>query len=336
MNSPFLQDTSSDRIKIASLLQAGEVVALPTETVYGLAANALDPQAVRQIFEIKGRPLIDPLIVHLGHFKNIHKIAHCDSHLVEPLVKSFWPGPLTIILKKKPIVPDLVTAGRETVAIRMPAHPLTLKVLQDNELFIAAPSANPFGYVSPTRAEHVLSSLGSKMRHIAEGGPCQEGVESTIVDLSKQGAATLLRPGPISKESLEKVLGQEIEQITSSKEKASNQSQIAPGLLSQHYSPRSEVFLLQEGTVPSQEIAQGKKIALLMLSRNSLRTATIAKENCYWLSENGDLKEVARNLFHMLRFLDEKSYEKIIVQIPEMEGLGVAINDRLQRAAAKK
>ena len=199
----FLQNTPYDIKKAANLLQNGEVVALPTETVYGLAAHAFDENAVRAIFDIKGRPLIDPLIIHLASVKQIGQIAHINNEHLHTIADAFWPGPLTVVLQKKNCVPDIVTAGRKTVGIRIPKHPLTNAILKECKLPVAAPSANPFGYVSPTKPEHVSDSFGRKTPYIVDGGPCENGIESTIINLSTT-KPTLLRPGPITQKQLEK------------------------------------------------------------------------------------------------------------------------------------
>ncbi|MEO0040395.1 MAG: hypothetical protein RIS38_1343, partial [Verrucomicrobiota bacterium] len=213
-------------------------MALPTETVYGLAADATNPAALAQVFAIKGRPLLDPLIVHVLDQAALADVAEPDPRLAK--LAHLWPGPLTVVLRRKPVVPDLVTAGKDTVAVRIPAHPIFREVLSLAGRPLAAPSANPFGYVSPTKAAHVRDSLGERCPWIVDGGACAHGVESTILDLSVPGRARLLRPGPIPLETLRGLLG-EVEAVT---RVASQQAaQDAPGMLERHYSPATRVAL---------------------------------------------------------------------------------------------
>ena len=198
--SSFLTAAPADLARAAELLRAGACVALPTETVYGLAADATNPAALAQVFAIKGRPLLDPLIVHVLDQTALAEVSEPDPRLAK--IASLWPGPLTVVLRRKSVVPDLVTAGKDTVAVRIPAHPLFREVLRLAGRPLAAPSANPFGYVSPTKAQHVSDSLGERCPWIVDGGACAHGVESTILDLSVPGRARLLRPGPISLETM--------------------------------------------------------------------------------------------------------------------------------------
>jgi L-threonylcarbamoyladenylate synthase len=227
--SSFLTSAPDDLARAAELLRQGACVALPTETVYGLAADATNPAALAQVFAIKGRPLLDPLIVHVLDQAALTEVAEPDPRLAK--LAALWPGPLTVVLRRKSVVPDLVTAGKDTVAVRIPAHPLFREVLRLAERPLAAPSANPFGYVSPTKAQHVRDSLGERCPWIVDGGACAHGVESTILDLSVPGRARLLRPGPIPLEKLRELIG-EIEVVT----RAANQqaAQDAPGMLERH------------------------------------------------------------------------------------------------------
>lgn len=308
---------------MSELLQKGECVALPTETVYGLAANALDPVAVAKIFTIKGRPLLDPLIVHVLDTKSLLQIAEGDESIEK--ISGFWPGPLTVVLRRKKCIPDLVTAGKETVAVRIPAHPIFRKVLEVSGLFLAAPSANPFGYVSPTRAEHVRDSLAERCPWIIDGGPCQHGLESTILDLSNPTKTRLLRPGPITLESLKEKLGN-IEVVTSSDHQS---AQDAPGMLERHYSPKTPVTLFERGAAPRN--LSGKN-AILLLSR---RSPTPQAGEVFYLSEKGSIEEAAHHLFDLLRKLDAGDFTSIQVERAAPHGLGIAFNDRLTRAAAR-
>jgi L-threonylcarbamoyladenylate synthase len=235
---PYLSAAPEDIARAAAHLRAGEVVAVPTETVYGLAANALEDAAVRKIFAVKGRPLLDPLIVHGADAAFLEQVA-VFTPAGRRLAAAFWPGPLTLVLPKRAVVPDVVTAGRATVAVRAPAHPVMRAVLAACGLPLAAPSANPFGYLSPTRADHVRDSLGAGAPWIVDGGPCALGLESTIVDVSDPAATPrVLRPGPITAEALSMVLGVTVLSGASKKEGAppppATAGMIAPGLLERH------------------------------------------------------------------------------------------------------
>jgi len=321
---PFLTATKVDLQKAAQLLAEGECVALPTETVYGLAADALNPSALKKVFTIKGRPLIDPLIVHVLDIEALKKIAEYDSRLEK--ISSFWPGPLTVVLRRKSCVPDLVTASQETVAVRVPAHPLFREILSLVNRPLAAPSANPFGYVSPTRAQHVRDSLAERCPWIVEGGPCRHGLESTIIDLSSPHKVRLLRPGPITLESLREKLG-EIEVIT--KVASAQAAQVAPGMLERHYSPSTRVELFAHGALPA---LTEKNSAILFLSR---RKDFSSNSELFYLSENNSITEASANLFDLLRKLDTLGFAKIYVERAESAELGLAYNDRLIRAAAR-
>ncbi len=317
----------------AALLAAGEVVAVPTETVYGLAADALNQTSVRRVFEIKGRPLIDPLIVHVAGWEMLETLAHTNQR-AKRLAERFWPGPLTIILRKKPIVPDLVTANGPTVAIRMPGAPVMRTILKAAQKPLAAPSANPFGYISPTTAAHVRDSLGDRLGHIVDGGPCAHGVESTIVDLSDDAKpARILRHGPITREALQTALGETVdlspEKTAPSDEKA---GLAAPGMLSRHYSPHTACELIEAGVAPV--VPEGVRAAWVLLRRPKA-AAKPANADIFFLSENGSLEEAARNVFALLRALDKGRYERIFMETPPAEGIGMALRDRLRRAAAR-
>ncbi|HUR56943.1 MAG TPA: L-threonylcarbamoyladenylate synthase [Opitutaceae bacterium] len=311
---------------LAGQLRAGELVAVPTETVYGLAANALDPAACRKIFTAKGRPVSDPLIVHIHSLEQLTEIGKPNKAALD-LARAFWPGPLTLVLPKKNNVPDIVTAGRPSVAVRMPSHPLLRRLLKKAGIPLAAPSANLFGYVSPTTAAHVQDGLGKKISHILDGGPARIGLESTIVDVRSAQRIRLLRPGAVTKAQLERVLGQPVNAITPrvAAPKATT-GQLAPGSLARHYSPRTPVSL--HGTLPA-----GRKTAEAYVF---LRKPGIARAmNVFWLDARGDLRGVARRLFATLRRLDAMGFSRIHIERPTGEGLADAINDRLRRAAAR-
>lgn len=312
----------------AGMLRRGETVSIPTETVYGLAANALDDAASRRIFEIKGRPLIDPLIVHLTGLEAASAFAVVNP-AAEALAAAFWPGPLTLILEKTRAIPDLITAGLTSVAIRAPAHPLAQRLLQRLEFPLAAPSANPFGCLSPTLPGHVAASLGHRISAILDGGPCHHGLESTIVDLRDPSRPTLLRPGPIDPAALEAVLRRPV--FNPSLDRQSDAlPQAAPGMLSKHYSPRAKLLLLPHGQTGGTARQKNTRAATVFNRRPS---TGLNQEGTYWLSEDGSPQECARNLFALLHRLDQTGISEIAVELAEEAGIGRAINDRLRRAA---
>ena len=304
------------------LLQSGQVVGLPTETVYGLGANALDTEAVAKVFEAKNRPSFDPLIVHVADLDGVRSIAELTPE-AESLLLAFSPGPLTVVLKKKSIVPDLVTSGHPTVAVRIPAHPMMLQVLQQSGLFIAAPSANPFGYTSPTTAQHVLAQLGERIGGVLDGGPCKVGLESTIVDFTGE-SPKVLRLGGMDVAQLELVLGELPVQTSSS-------TPHAPGMLSAHYNPGAKIVLHDsiDDALSAASVTNDNAVLLFGAKDEA------GYEHQYSLSTTKSYSEAAQNLFAMLRELGAKYPEIHAVRLPE-EGLGRAINDRLVRAAATR
>jgi L-threonylcarbamoyladenylate synthase len=305
------------------LLKAGELVAIPTETVYGLAANALNPEAVLRIYETKGRPTFNPLIVHVHDFGEFEKYASEVHPMIKTLAEKFSPGPLTYVLPKKSIVPDIVTGGGDTVALRVPGHPLTLKLLSQLDFPLAAPSANPFGYISPVLAEHVAEQLNGKIPYILDGGHSMIGLESTVVTVEND-KLIVLRVGGVPIEELHETVGDLELRINMSSNPKS------PGQLRSHYAPRIPLMM---GDLPQMIQSQaGKKIALLVFSERNHASNVVAQEV---LSPSRDIKEAARNLFAALRRLDKSSADVILAErFPEF-GFGLAINDRLERAAAK-
>ncbi|HEY1037879.1 MAG TPA: L-threonylcarbamoyladenylate synthase [Bacteroidia bacterium] len=313
-----MSQTGTDIDKAALLLQQGELVAIPTETVYGLAANALDTKAVIKIFEAKNRPFFDPLIIHVSSIKDIELYCTNIPAIATDLLKTFSPGPLTLLLDKKNNVPDLVTSGLPQVAVRIPNHPLTLKLLKQVQLPLAAPSANPFGYISPTSAKHVDQQLGDKINYILDGGECEIGVESTIAGF-EGNKIIVYRLGGLAIEELEKFGTVELRINHSSNPQA-------PGQLKSHYAPRKPLIL---GNVTELLLQHpGKKISVLSFHKTYPVTTKI-------LSPKKDLREAAHNLFAYLRELDESDTELIIAEKFPGNFLGRAINDRLERAAAK-
>lgn len=320
--------------RLARALARGELVAVPTETVYGLAGDALNPRAVRGIFRAKGRPGNDPLIVHVHSLTQLDEIAERNS-AVDRLAHAFWPGPLTLVLPRKPVVPDAVTSGLPTVAVRMPNHPLMRKLLVACNRPLAAPSANPFGYVSPTTAAHVLDGLGRKIRYILDGGAATIGVESTILDLRDPRHPAILRPGAIERREIERVLGVRVTAHQGTKVKK-DRAAVAPGLLARHYSPRTPIEL--HDRLPRRtNAAATPREAFLFLRKPATPARRKAPANVFWLSEDGSLAAVAHSLFATLRQLDGAAWEKIHAErAPGRSALALAINDRLTRAAAKR
>ncbi|PRX37290.1 L-threonylcarbamoyladenylate synthase [Meinhardsimonia xiamenensis] len=298
----------------ARLIRAGRLVAFPTETVYGLGADATDGRAVAAIFEAKGRPRFNPLIVHVPDIEAARKIAVFDE-AAERLARAFWPGPLTLVLPLRPEarISELVTAGLETVAVRVPAHPVAQALLRAVGRPVAAPSANPSGRVSPTTAEHVLEGLKGRIAAVLDAGPCEVGLESTIVALTPR--PMLLRPGGVPAEEIEACLGTSLGAPAPAPERPN-----APGQLASHYAPRARLRLDAREARPGEVL-----LGFGPVERSALN-----------LSPSGDLREAAANLFAFLRQLDAQGAEAIAVSpIPE-EGLGRAINDRLRRAAAPR
>ncbi len=328
MKTRSYSPTPQNLRRLAAALRRSELVALPTETVYGLAAHALDARACQKIFKAKGRPTNDPLIVHVLDLARAEMLAEFNEPARE-LARKLWPGPLTIVLPRKSCVPDIVTAGRDTVAIRSPSHPLTRRLLRLANVPLAAPSANLFGYISPTSAAHVLDGLNGKIPSILNGGSCAIGVESTIVDLTNPTRPRILRPGAITAQEVQKILGVKVaERIHRPDRAEKNSGLLAPGMLSQHYSPRTPLIIKAAWT------AQPPGVAGIFLRKPTGRIA----HNVYWLSQRGSLPEVARNLYRVLREADHDGSRQIWIEaLPkDSGGLTAAINDRVSRAAAKR
>jgi len=309
--------------RAAEIIKRGGIVAFPTETVYGLGADAFNPLAVARVFEVKKRPSFDPLIVHVADPADVKKLAKEISSDAKKLTERFWPGPLTIVLLKEENIPDIVTAGLPSVAIRMPNHPMALALIEESKCPIAAPSANLFGYLSPTTAEHVRDQLGDQVDLILDGGPCPVGVESTIVSFLEE-EPMLLRPGGVSLEEIESVIGE----VGTS---PSEDRPTAPGMLPKHYAPRTPIIL--DWSEKSIDLYKDKNIGLLVFQEpvNNLKLRPMEI-----LSKRGDLREAAANLFAAIRRLDALNLDLIVATpIPEV-GLGRAIVDRLRHAASKE
>ncbi len=305
------------------LLEKGELVAIPTETVYGLAGNALDADTVAKIFTSKDRPLFDPLIVHIPWLDSAKHFVSEIPPQAKKLANHFWPGPLTLLLNKKEIIPDLVTAGLDRVGLRCPDHPLTRNLLEQLSFPLAAPSANPFGYVSPTTAQHVQDQLGDKVAYILDGGPCRVGIESTIVGW-ESGQPIIYRLGGISQEQIESVIG------SVSVNPHSNSQPQSPGQLMTHYAPTKK-FLL--GDIQAMAVKYSSlRLGILSFQNKEVKGRF---ESNLVLSPSGDLNEAARNLFSMMRKFDDMEIDLVLAEeLPDI-GLGRAINDRLRRAAAR-
>jgi len=318
-----MAEIGKDIVKAKKLLEQGELVGIPTETVYGLAGNALDENAVVKIFTAKDRPRFDPLIVHVASLAQARQLVESFPNKAEQLASKFWPGPVTFLLKKKEVIPDLVTSGMDTVGIRCPDHLLTQSLLQSLAFPLAAPSANPFGYVSPTQPDHVNAQLGDRIKYILDGGECRVGIESTIIGFETE-IPTIFRLGGLSIEEIEKTIGPvELQLNTSSDPKS-------PGQLKSHYSPRKKVAW----GVMSELLAHysTQKIGVLAFKD---QVDGIAPENQLILSHIGNLEEAAKHLFGNLRELDNKNIEIILAEAVPDIGVGKAINDRLRRAAAE-
>lgn len=297
-------------------------MAIPTETVYGLAGNALDPEAVSRIFAVKNRPRFDPLIVHVAGVERIPPLVAAFPEAARELAGRFMPGPLTLLLPRSERIPDLVTSGSSRVAIRIPRHPLTLALLQALEFPLAAPSANPFGYISPTTARHVLAQLGGKIPCILDGGPCEVGVESTIVGWDEDGHTVVYRKGGIAVEEIEAVAGPlRLMPHSSSRPEA-------PGRLKSHYAPKASLLL---GDLPELlNTHAGKRLGLISFRDHY---EEVPAERQITLSPTGDYAEAARRLFAGMRRLDSLDLDLILAELLPEEQLGRAINDRLRRAA---
>ena len=306
--------------RAAEIIRRGGLVAFPTETVYGLGADAFAPLAVARIFEVKKRPYFDPLILHVANPGDLGQLVTEIPSGAKKLVDRLWPGPLTVVLPKKEAVPDIVTAGLPTVAVRMPRHSIALRLIQLAESPIAAPSANPFGYLSPTTAEHVRDQLGDQVDLILDGGPCPVGVESTILSFVG-GKPRLLRPGGVTLEEIEEMIGR----VERPPEEADHPQ--SPGMLPKHYAPRTPIVL--DRSEKGYDYS-GKRIGWLGLQEPDQPHAF---QHVEILSRIGDLKEAAANLFAAIRRLDALNLDLIVAEpVPEV-GLGRAIMDRLRRAS---
>lgn len=307
----------------AAILRAGGLVAFPTETVYGLGADALNPPAVARIFEVKRRPEFDPIIVHVADAADACRYGSLESEAARKLIRRFWPGPLTLVVPKSDLVPPIVTAGLDTVGIRMPANPAALALIRALGRPIAAPSANPFGYVSPTEARHVAEQLGAQVEMILDGGRCPVGIESTVLSLVDP-VPRILRAGGVTAEEIAQVVGR-----VEYGPHAGGQPR-APGQLPRHYATNTPLEIIRK--LEDARAVAGERLGLLALR--------VPAEQCGWaavevLSATGNLREAAANLFGALRRLDRMGLDRILALALPEEGLGTAIMERLRRCAAR-
>lgn len=312
-------------IKAAAVIKAGGLAAFPTETVYGLGANALNPIAVSKIFEAKKRPFFDPLIVHISSFMMITQVAEYFGLMEQKLARAFWPGPLTLVLPKTQEIPDIVTSGLDTVAVRMPSNEIASELISKAGTPLAAPSANLFGRISPTRAEHVWKQMGNKIDIILDGGSCEKGIESTIIKI-ENNVPTILRHGAITALEIEEAAGMDIAESTG----ITASGPETPGQLLSHYSPNTPLVFIDD----VQENGIDPENAGYLAFKNPVSRLPFKKIEV--LSESGNLREAAANLFSCLHNLDAENLEIIYAEKVPAAGLGAAIMDRLCKAANKQ
>lgn len=330
---------------LGDALRAGDLVAFPTETVYGLGADATNAAAVAEIFRAKGRPASDPLIVHLASVADLAEVTGRSlaesGEVVQQLAEAFWPGPLTLIVPRGPRIPENVAAGRATVGVRVPAHPVAHALISAAGVPIAAPSANRFGHTSPTTAAHVFTDLSEHIPWILDGGSCTIGIESTILDVT-QTPPVLLRPGGVSVEAIEAVIGTPI--IHHERQAiAPDEGAVAPGMLLSHYAPRARLLVFESDDVSAMLarmeaetralIEAGNRVGVLIADENADRFRALGAQVVASLGASADLESIARSLFAGLRLLDDAGVEVIVTRSFRREGLGLALRDRLWRAA---
>jgi L-threonylcarbamoyladenylate synthase len=315
---------SKDIAKAVQILSNDGIISIPTETVYGLAGSIYSKKAIKKIFALKERPFFNPLIVHIHSTEQLADIVEFVPEKAQLLADAFWPGSLTLVLKKKSIIPDLVTAGKDTVAVRIPNHPVTLELLRQTGFPLAAPSANPFGCISPTQSTHVSNYFQEKLSMVLEGGSCQNGIESTIIGFEND-EPILYRLGSISIEEITKVVGKV--QIKNKKEKTPD----APGMLSRHYAPQTTTYLVNDAATFIKDFPNQKIGVLLFDKTISAANISVIK----MLSSKSDLKEAASQLYASLHHLDTFDLDMIVAQKFPDYGLGQSINDRLERATKK-
>jgi L-threonylcarbamoyladenylate synthase len=314
----------------AGILRCGGLVAFATETVYGLGANAYDLLALAKVFEAKDRPRFDPIIAHIGDVSGLEQLAVEVPRKARTLAERFWPGPLTLVLPKTDAVPDLLTAGLPSVGVRIPDHPLALELLRAVDFPVGAPSANPFGQISPTTAAYVIEQLGDKIDYVLDGGPCRVGLESTVIQVADD-SPVLLRPGGLPLEEIERVIGPV--DFASRSSASEDAPQLAPGMLARHYAPRTRLIVATSGTIPPPTA----RVGFLAFQSGDLERLPIELRRrlaaTEVLSGQGDLREAAANFFAALRRLDALGLDAIVAWPFPNEGLGRALNDRLRRAS---
>jgi L-threonylcarbamoyladenylate synthase len=323
--------------KAADLIKKGEVVAFPTETVYGLGANALNSSAVKKIFKAKGRPSDNPLIAHISNKKQLSNLINAEiPEVVERLISEFWPGPLTIIFNKSKIVPDITTASLDTVAVRMPSHPVALALIEKVQLPLAAPSANSSGLPSPTKAEHVYNDLNGKVPLIVDGGICNIGVESTVIEI-KANQVNILRPGGITKEMIINRVGKAFKVISEHDKKVDNPK--SPGMKYKHYSPQTPLWIVKKSSINNifsdNKLANRKTLFILTketVDNVNLKEVDVDIEN---MGSINDLNYIAKHLFNLLRDADKKDYDLILIEEVPDRDIGEAVMNRLKKAALK-
>ena len=311
---------SKDIQKAVELLTNEQLVAIPTETVYGLAGNIFSEKAIKSVFSTKKRPFFNPLIVHISSVEALNPLVTHIPEKATLLADAFWPGPMTLVLQKNDTIPDMITAGKDTVAVRIPNHPITLELLKKLPFPLAAPSANPFGSISPTKATHVEQYFKNDIQQILDGGSCSKGIESTIIGFKNEDPV-IYRLGAIALEEIETIVGKI--SVKNKEEESPN----APGMLARHYAPLTETFLVNDISSAVKKYS-GKKIGILVF-KESLNDPSLTEIT---LSKIGSMQEAASKLYDSLHELDGKNLDVIIVErLPDI-GLGKSINDRLQRA----
>jgi len=336
-NIEIIEQTKAIK-QAAELIVENEVVAFPTETVYGLGANALQEKAVLKIFEAKGRPTDNPLIVHISRREQLFKlIKGCILKVADKLIDEFWPGPLTIIFKKSSQVPQITTAGLETVAVRMPSHPIALALINQTELPLAAPSANSSGFPSPTSAEHVYSDLNGKIPLIIDGGICDIGLESTVVEIQSE-QVNILRPGAITMEMIKKVVGNtHLVKTINLKEHVKPKS---PGMKYKHYSPSTPLWIVKKNSSITKILKKNNinnEKTLIIVSSETLQNLKLnqIKARIKNLGSINDLNYIAKNLFKILRESDLEDFKLILIEEVSQKDIGIAVMNRLTKAATK-
>lgn len=332
METKLLSDHGADLQEAAQLLRNGSVVGIPTETVYGLAADARNPQAVQQIFTAKGRPADNPLIVHIAHLAQLPEIAAEVPPLAKALAEAFWPGPLTMVLPKQKSIPLVTSGGLDTVGIRMPSHPVAQKLITLSGVPIAAPSANRSGYPSPTTAQHVWQDMQGRIAAVVDGGACSVGVESTVIALENQDTVRILRPGFVTAEMLGSVAGNVVLDPAILHDLQQGQQAASPGMKYQHYSPRAKVTLVEgtrDGFAALLERYRGQPgVYALMMDDNDGDGL-----GCPVISYGITDVQQAQQVFSKLRELDDREAVQVFVQAPRKDGVGLAVYNRLIRAA---